>query len=119
METISDIKNMVNRLIEEHSDREITSSTSYNTAGIYMIYIDHFTSDKIVPIYIGQSKDVQKRYKSHLSEILSLNRLSHQEYENYFFHKSKSFYDGRFKTCKIFKYMLEKNCTPRDFRMIF
>ncbi|WP_210367881.1 hypothetical protein, partial [Bacillus sp. REN3] len=66
----SDVKKSVNKLIEEHSNREITPDTNYNTSGIYMIYIDNFTSDKMVPIYIGQSKDVQKRYKVHLSEIL-------------------------------------------------
>jgi hypothetical protein len=118
MKSISDVNGIVNQLIEEHSDREITSETKYNTSGIYMIYIDHFTSNKIVPIYIGQSKDVQKRYKDHLSEILALNRFSNNEYYNYFFYKSNSFYEGRFKSSKIFKIMIENNCTLSDFRMI-
>ncbi|MBS4223846.1 excinuclease ABC subunit C [Lederbergia citrea] len=118
MKSISDVKGIVNQLIEEHSDREITSETKYNTSGIYMIYIDHLTSDKIVPIYIGQSKDVQKRYKDHLSEILALNRFSYNEYYNYFFYKSNSFYEGHFKSSKIFKFMIENNCTLSDFRMI-
>ena len=32
--------------------------------------------------------------------------------------KFSSFYEGAFKACKIFKYMLENNCTLQDFRMI-
>jgi hypothetical protein len=118
MKSISDVKSIVNQLIEEHSDREITSKTNYNTSGIYMIYINNFNSGNMVPIYIGQSKDVQKRYKEHLCEILALNRLSYEEYYNYFFYKSNSFYEGRFKSSKIFKFMIENNCTLRDFHMI-
>ncbi|MCR8848352.1 excinuclease ABC subunit C [Rossellomorea sp. SC111] len=118
MDSINDVKSMVNKLIEDHSGREITPNTNYNTSGIYMIYIDNFTSDKIVPIYIGQSKDVQKRYKVHLSEILSLNRLSYEDYYNYFFYKSDSFYEGRFKSSKIFKFMIENSCTLSDFRVV-
>jgi Zn finger protein HypA/HybF involved in hydrogenase expression len=118
LDGINDVKSKVNNLIEEHSDKEITPDTNHKISGIYMIYIDNFTSDKIVPIYIGQSKDVQKRYKVHLSEILSLNRLSYENYYDYFFDKSNSFYEGRFKSSKIFKFMVENNCTLSDFRVI-
>ncbi|MEG9298050.1 excinuclease ABC subunit C [Mangrovibacillus sp. Mu-81] len=118
MDSINDVKSMVNKLIEEHSDKEITPDTNYKISGIYMIYIDKLTSDKMVPIYIGQSKDVQKRYKVHLSEILSLNRLSYENYYNYFFSKSNSFYEGRFKSSKIFKFMVENSYTLSDFRVI-
>jgi hypothetical protein len=117
MKSLSDVKSIVGRMIQEHSYREITPETKYNTSGIYMIFIENCASDKIVPIYIGQSKDVQKRYKVHMTEILALNRLSYDEYYNYFFSKSSSFYEGRFKTCKIFKYMIDNNCRLRDFRV--
>ncbi|WP_052948788.1 hypothetical protein [Mesobacillus campisalis] len=118
MKSISDVKSIISQLIQEHSCREITPETKYNVSGIYMIYINNFHSDKIVPIYIGQSKDVQKRCKVHLNEILALNRLSYNNYYNYFFSKSNSFYEGRFKSCKIFKFMIENNCTLRDVRMV-
>lgn len=32
-----------------------------------MIYINNFNDSKIIPIYIGQTTNFQKRYKQHLS----------------------------------------------------
>ncbi|MEK4083779.1 excinuclease ABC subunit C [Psychrobacillus sp. FSL K6-1415] len=118
MKKIDNIKYQVKQLIQESLYWEVTPETKHNIAGIYMIYIDNFTSEKIVPIYIGQSKDIQRRYKQHFSEIIALNRLSYDEYNKYFFSKNSSFYEGKLKSCKIFKYMLENNCTLLDFRMV-
>lgn len=118
LKNIDDVKTEVRQLIADNSYREVTSETKLNASGIYMIYINNFSNDSIVPIYIGQSKNIQTRYKQHLSEILALNRLSHEEYEKYFFSKSHSFYEGKFKSCKIFKYMIENNCSINDFRMV-
>ncbi|MDF2946161.1 MAG: Excinuclease subunit domain protein [Bacillales bacterium] len=115
---IQDIKSEVRQLIDQNSHMEVTPETKYNIPGIYMIYIDNFSSENIIPIYIGQSKNIQNRYKAHLCEILSLNRLSYEEYKKYFFEKSSSFYEGNFKTCKIFKYMVENSCSLQNFRMI-
>lgn len=86
-EKIDNIKYQVKQLIQESLYWEVTPETKHNIAGIYMIYIDNFTSEKIVPIYIGQSKDIQRRYKQHFSEIIALNRLSYDEYNKYFFSK--------------------------------
>ncbi|EOS8270784.1 TPA: excinuclease ABC subunit C [Bacillus cereus] len=116
--TIDHVKERVKQLIQDNAYREVTPETKYKVSGIYMIYIDNFDSDKFVPIYIGQSKDIQRRYKEHLCEILSLNRISYEKYYEYFFSEFGSYYEGKFKTCKIFKYMLENNCTLQDFRMI-
>ncbi|MGG1398963.1 excinuclease ABC subunit C [Bacillus salipaludis] len=115
---IDDIKYQVKQLIQDNLYREVTSETKHNISGIYMIYINNFTSEKIVPIYIGKAKDIQIRYKQHFEEILALNRLSYDEYHKYFFSKNSSFYEGKFKACKIFKYMIENNCTLQDFRMV-
>lgn len=115
---IDDIKSQVKHLIQENINREVTPDTKHKISGVYMIYINDFTNDYIVPIYIGQAKDIQKRYSEHLKQILALNRLSYDEYEEYFFSNSRSYYDGKFKACKIFKYMLENNCTLHDFHMI-
>src|SRR5690625_1220024 len=93
-----EIKQQAQQLIRTHQHREVTATTNYKTAGIYMIYVNHFVDDQFVPIYIGQAKDIQKRYKDHYTEILALNRLSYEEYKHYFFSKSPSLYEGRFKT---------------------
>ena len=115
---IDNIKYQVQQLIQYNLHREVTPETKHNISGIYMIYIDNFTSEKIVPIYIGQAKNIQKRYKQHFEEVLALNRLSYDEYNKYFFSKTKSFYEGKFKGCKIFKYMIDNKGTLHDFRMI-
>src|SRR5699024_9094540 len=109
------IKEQVQKLIHH---TEVTATTNYKIPGIYMIYIDHFIDDKFIPIYVGQAQDIQKRYKDHYMELLALNRLSYDEYRHYFFSKSYSFYEGKFKTNKILKYMVENNCTLDDFYMI-
>lgn len=80
-----------------------------------MLYVNHFTNDSIVPIYIGQTVDLQRRYQDHIKEILALNRLSKKFYEHYL---SALFYDGKYKSCKIFKYMVENCCDLSDLNMI-
>ena len=80
-----------------------------------MIYIDCFEDEKIIPIYIGKSIDIQQRYQSHYQEILALNRISYDEYKTY---TQRGVYDGSFKSCKIFKYMVEHKCSLSDYRMI-
>ena len=115
---IDDIKKQVKQLIQDNLYREVTPETNLKVSGIYMIYIDNFSSEKIVPIYIGQAKNIQRRYKQHFEEIIALNRLSYDEYHKYFFSRKTSFYDGKYKACKIFKYMLENNRTLQDFRMV-
>lgn len=100
------------------SSYEVTQNSKNKTTGIYMIYIDGFESNEVLPIYIGKSIDIQKRYKQHYTELLALNRLSYEEYKKYFFLKNTSFYDGHFKTSKIFKYMVENQKTLKDFHMI-
>ncbi|MFY9715193.1 MAG: hypothetical protein WAJ84_01115, partial [Candidatus Rhabdochlamydia sp.] len=84
---------------------------------VSMIYIDCEDNDTTLPIYIGQSRDIQKRYKDHLTELLTLNRLSYDTYRSYFFDKDDSFYEGSFKATKIFKFMVEQNCDITQFRM--
>ncbi|WP_413299682.1 GIY-YIG nuclease family protein [Bacillus sp. 1P10SD] len=117
-DNFQDIKHQVKQLVHENLHREVTPETKYNYSGIYMIYIDNFTSKKIVPFYIGQSTNIQRRFKEHFSEIIALNRLSYDEYYKYFFSESGSFYEGGFKSCKIFKYMIENHCTLEDFQMV-
>jgi hypothetical protein len=43
----------VKQLIEENAYREISPLTKFKGSGIYMIFIDHFTSNACVPIYMG------------------------------------------------------------------
>ena len=108
------IKNAVVATIAA-SVEEVLPSTKIKKSGIYMIYVDCFDDEKTIPIYIGKSTDIQKRYKSHYQEILALNRLSYDEYKKY---THSGLYDGSFKSCKIFRYMVEHNCSLPDYHMI-
>lgn len=111
------IKEKVKAIFSSEKYKEVNRLTNYKLSGVYMIYIDCDKDDLIMPIYIGQSKNVQKRYKDHLTQLLSLNRLTYESYKEYFFSGKNSYYDGFFKTCKIFKYMIEKDCDLTKFRM--
>lgn len=113
------IRNKVKNLINNRDVEEINNKTDNKNMGIYMIYIDNFNDDKIIPIYIGQTggknRNFQNRYKEHLQEIMALNRLEYNYYKQLLF---DNFYDGHYKACKIFQYMVDHNCTLKDFHMI-
>lgn len=114
------IKNTVKKIIKDRNVEEINNNTDSKNIGIYMIYIDNFNDDKVIPIYIGQTgygknRNFQNRYKEHLQEIMALNRLEYNYYKELLL---DNFYDGHYKSCKIFQYMVDHNCTLKDFRMI-
>lgn len=115
-----EIKNKVKKIIKDNNFEEVNEDTNDRNIGIYMIYIDNFEDDKIIPIYIGQTgagkdRNFQKRFKEHLQEIMALNRLKYDYYKELLL---SGFYDGHYKACKVFKYMVDHNCTLKDFHMI-
>lgn len=111
------ILELVKELIKNNSYREITNQTNYNTQGIYLIYIDNFSDEKYIPIYVGQTINFQKRYNQHFKELLALNRFKFKTYKEIFFSRN-GFYNGYFQTNKIFKYMVEHKCTLKDYHMV-
>lgn len=115
-----EIKIKVQNIINDNNVQEIRNDTNNKNIGIYMIYIDNFNDEKIIPIYIGQTgygknRNFQNRYKEHLQEIMALNRLKFNYYKELLL---DNFYDGHYKACKIFQYMVDHNCTLKDFHMI-
>lgn len=115
-----EIKNKVKKIIKDRNIEEINNNTDNQDIGIYMIYIDNFNDDRIIPIYIGQTgsgknRNFQNRYKEHLQEIMALNRLEYNYYKELLL---DNFYDGHYKACKIFQYMIDHSCTLKDFHMI-
>lgn len=88
MENIFAIKN---KILDFPFLEEVNEDTTINKCGIYMLYIDFFGDNSILPIYIGKSKDVQKRFDSHLKKIMFLNRLSESTYLSYFFEREDPF----------------------------
>ncbi|MBQ9313666.1 MAG: hypothetical protein IJ220_01495 [Clostridia bacterium] len=114
------IRNEILFLIHSTDVKEVNNHTNNEDIGIYMIYIDNFDDERIIPFYIGQTgsgdkRCFQKRYKEHLQELMALNRL---EYDYYKLYLLKGFYDGSYKACKMFEYMVNHNCTLKDFHMV-
>lgn len=117
---IHDFKETKKRIIELIKNKnEITSKTEYKTKGIYLLYVDNFSDEKILPIYIGKvsgkKRNFQLRHKEHMMEIMALNRFTKEYYE---FALDEKYFHGKYKICKIFKYMIEHNCELKDLHMI-
>lgn len=117
------IRRKVISVAECDTVQEVTNKTDFCFGGIYMLYVDDFSDDKVVPFYIGQTTDFQRRHKQHFSELLELNRYNYDDYRRDFMRPSYHFgvscaFDGHFKMCKVFKYMLEHGCKLQDFHMI-
>ena len=80
--------------------------------GIYMLYVDDFTDELVIPFYIGKgtsSGGAQNRYTTHLERIVDLNRLSGPYLEHIVI--DTRLLDGTFAYLKIFKYMADRSLT--------
>lgn len=113
--TFSSVKSRVLELIKSNKVREVTHATAYKGGGIYLLYVDDFSDERILPFYIGQTVDFQQRHQQHLRQILSLNRLRKECYE---YALEKGLYNGNYRTCKIFSYMLRHRCTLDQLHMV-
>ena len=102
-------------IIEQNKSSEVTVDSNTHTAGIYMLFVDHFEDDRIVPFYIGQTSDFQKRHKQHFTEIMALNRLNRECYRYALF---ADLYNGHARPCKIFSYIVNHGCSLNDLHMI-
>ena len=111
----SKIRGKVISIIEQYKTNEVTSNSNFNEAGIYMLYVDSFDDDTIIPFYIGQTSNFQERHKKHLSEIMALNRLNRDCYKYALF---AELYNGHNRPCKIFSYMVNHGCLLKDLHMI-
>lgn len=107
------LKNNIINLINNKT--EITNKTDYKNGGIYLLYVDNFNSDKIIPVYIGKTHNFQERHKEHLKELFSLNRLTRDYYVRAVINK---YYEGHYKSCKFFKYLVDNNCSLKDIHMV-
>ncbi len=112
---IEKIRQKVNELIDM-SELNVELRGKYpKLCGVYMLYVVNFDDERIVPFYIGQSKSIHTRFKTHMKELLNLNRLTKSEYEEYLL---DDFYNGGYKACKMFKYLIDHNCTLNDVKLV-
>lgn len=104
-----------------HSHQHITTDSSFTACGIYMLYVDDFSSNRIIPIYIGQTTDFRKRLKQHLTDLEEINTTHSAEHHLALLRGAVGLrcpYEGRYKACKIFKYMVDHGCKMCSLRMI-
>lgn len=113
MKEFFEIKEKVINLIKDK--KEITSETEYKQGGVYVLYVDNFEDDKIIPFYVGQTHNFQERHKEHMKEIFALNRLTKDYYIAAIINK---YFEGYYKSCKLFKYLVDKECELKDIHMV-
>ena len=109
------IQREVLNIIEKNQKNEITRHTKVYEAGVYMLYVDAFNDDIIIPFYIGQTNNFQNRHMQHMTDIMALNRLNRDCYKYALF---ADLYNGHARPCKIFSYMVNHNCSLNDLHMI-
>ena len=90
--------------ISNHNLEEINEVSNVTSRGIYLIYIDEFLSNTIFPIYVGQTENFQKRYKEHISKLLTLNRIDYNTLKEQLDTFSDIFnvFEGNYLYLKIF-----------------
>lgn len=117
--TFESVKEKVLKIIDDNKSNEITRKTENLQKGVYMLYVDDFSDDKIIPFYIGETgkgdANFQERYKTHFCELIALNRLEYNYYKTTIYN---GYYTGRYKACKIFSYLVNHNCNLKNFHMI-
>lgn len=114
-------KNEVLSLIHSSNHENITLNTNHSVSGVYLLYIDCFSDEKVIPIYIGQSVNMKRRLRQHINDVKEINNKSYAEYHNAFMWSALGFsskYEGQFRACKIFKYLVEHHCTLTDIKML-
>lgn len=106
--------------ISNHNLEEINEVSNVTSRGIYLIYIDEFLSNTIFPIYVGQTENFQKRYKEHISKLLTLNRIDYNTLKEQLDTFSDIFnvFEGNYLYLKIFKYLIDNNLTLDNIHMV-
>ena len=67
------IRSRIQHIIKQNKANEVTHNTNICKSGVYILFVDCFEDDTIIPFYIGQTGNFQERHKQHFSEIMALN----------------------------------------------
>lgn len=99
----------------------VSRKESYQRVGIYLLYVDDFSDEKIIPFYIGKTTNFTRRYRDHLRDLKKLLEYDCAEYHNKFFWGatgSRVPFEGKYRPCKILKYLLDHDRTLDDVKMV-
>lgn len=120
-ERFNSIRNQVLSCIHSSNYPSITLKSPSCISGIYMLYIDDFSDERIIPFYIGKSIDLRKRFRQHIDDIKRINSYSHADYHGLFLWGAwgrRCSFDGHYKACKMFKYLVEHHCSLQSIKML-
>ena len=98
-----------------HSCPKIVEYPKDGRKGIYLLYVNHFENEMILPIYVGKGVGkggVQKRYFDHLHHLIAMNRYSGKDYRHVLVERSTL--DGRFLYPKMLKYIADCGLSLSD-----
>lgn len=118
--SFSCLKESILKIIKNSTQVSINSNPT-KKSGIYLLYVDNFDDDKILPIYIGQTVDFKARFKAHLNDVKSLLQHGYIEYHDNLFKSAIGInraYENKYRPCKILKYIIDHDCSIDDIKMI-
>ena len=107
-------KNKIKELIK---NKPVISETSKyeHQAGIYLFYIDDFSDDKTIPIYVGASSDLQSNYEKY-QQILS--GFADLEAADYIELLTQNFRLLDLPSIKMFQYLIDHGCCFDQLKMV-
>ena len=114
------LKQEVVKLIS-NAELTIKAKDSSRESGIYLLYVDNFQDDKIIPFYIGKTNNFQRRFCNHLKDVKDLIDNGYADYCDKIFWNAVShrrYYEGKYRPCKILKYIVDHDCTVDDIKMV-
>lgn len=109
------IKAEIKDLIQKHKDATIHDNPCNTKSGIYMIYADDFSDEKILPVYIGQTNDFRRRYNQHLRNLRYLYGFGNK---NYLRALNNNWFSGKYFYCKLFCYLANHSLKEKDLKMV-
>ena len=114
-----EIKALVHTIIT--SSPQINENYKGPKSGIYMLYVNDFSDQSVIPIYVGKTTNFKQRFKQHRHDVEEINGTSFRDYQTGFLRGAygmKCPYEGHYKACKIFKYMIDHNCQGSALQML-
>lgn len=111
----SDFKKLKSRILELTSNEQVTKSSHPKTGGIYLMYIDKFDDDFIIPFYVGRTSSFSRRLSEHISGIKKLMGYPRRKYNSLV---EEGEFNGQYLYCKMYAYLDSHYCTIKDVKMV-
>lgn len=111
----ADFKKLRSQIIELTNNEQVSKSKHAKVGGIYMLYIDNFDDDYIIPFYVGRTNSFSRRLSDHVSSVKKLMSYSRRKYNSLV---EEGEFEGRYLYCKMYAYLDSHHCTLKDIKMV-